>query len=214
ALIATTEQGLQWLYKQAAQWGATPLFEPTFDWKDPLLLRPTSKKLNDRRDAAFIELDSVEALEVLCRCASVQVTFSVNPNDAVAILNRLWAAKLHTNDYPNDVYWRRYIALSRAKYNTERYAGPESFASLEDYASYIARQPIHMYNGQRCNPPLSIGVLGNAPNALALALRNVWNHYRLKRFGDTLAIEARPFARRHDQKIATTVQQIKSIVQP
>ena len=42
-----------------------------------------------------------------------------------------------------------------------------------------------------------------------LFLRSVWWHYRLRRYGDTLALETRPFARRGDEALNHTGRRIQ-----
>lgn len=212
-LVETTQSALDWLYTIAAPQGAFPLHAPILEWEGPLLWEPnTQGDANAVRDSAFIQLDGRPALELLCRAASVQFTFDVNPSDAVLLLNALATAKLHKRDYPNDQMWRDYITLSRAGYTAERYGGPKKFNSIKDYAIYIARQPIIMQNGQICRPTRAIGELGDSHQALNNALRNVWNFYRLRRYGNKLTIEVRPFSRRGDDKIAVDLALLEQIV--
>ncbi len=199
-LHATILEALDWLYREAATKGAYPSPQPLLTWAQDLLW------IQEERDEIWVNLDGRRALEHLCRIASVQFTISVAPNEAVTILNRLWTARFHELDYPNDANWRRYLEQSEASYRPDRYAGPAGFDSLRHYASELARHRVVMLGGQACD--LSTEALGSSPTAIELFLRSVWWHYRLRRYDDTLTVECRPFARRDDEAIVTTWRHI------
>ncbi|HEX3082843.1 MAG TPA: hypothetical protein VHQ86_06395 [Candidatus Saccharimonadia bacterium] len=192
-LIERTHASLAWLYGVAGEHGAVPLFEPEISWAGDLL-----DVSSDPRDQVWIQLDGHPALEELCRCSSVQFTVDVHPGDAVDVLNALWGARLHERDYaPNDRRWRAYIGRSAAGYRPDRYAGPRGFDSLEDYVQQLVRHDVVMHQGR----PVRLSPLEVPDLDLDLFLRSVWWHYRLRRFGGTLAVEVRPLARRHDDDI-------------
>lgn len=64
-----------------------------------------------------------------------------------------------------------------------------------------------MLDGRACDLPAA--ALGRRTDATELFLRSVWWHYRLRRYGNTLAVECRPFARREDAAIIGTAQLIR-----
>jgi hypothetical protein len=190
-LCGAAEESLDWLYKLARGLGAYPLHAPEIDWAGDLLW------VQEERDALWVELDGRAALEELCRCSSVQFTVDVHPSDACTILNQLWQARLHQVDYaPNNGRWIEYIHRSRVNYRPSRYGGPAGFADLNEYAAALAVHPVLMQAGKPVNRPIHEVANVN----IDLFLRSVWWHYRLRRFGSTLAVEIRPFARREDDQ--------------
>lgn len=207
-----THDALTWLYEEAKKRGAFPLHAPVLDWDGPLLLEPEGEDADVLRDQAFIALDGRPALEELCRIAAVQFTVSVNPRDAMALSNKVLAARLHERDYPNERNWQAYIATANIGYGALRYGGPQAFTSMADYAKYIESHPIFMRGGQLCEMPLHIRDLDDSHTDLAVALRNVWNYVRLKRFGNDLVMEVRPFSRRTDDKIDSDMAVLASIL--
>lgn len=187
--IEAMQEALSWLYKQASQLGAVPSFTPETQWDGNLLW------VQEDRDAIWVNLDGEAALEQLCRCSSVQFTVDVNPTDAINAINSLNAAKLQEVDYaPNHQRWLNYISQSRANYRVSRYGGPEWFDSFADYATQLQQHEVVMHKGQQVRAPLD--QLKNPD--IDLFLRSVWWHYRLRRYGDSLVVEIRPFARRED----------------
>jgi hypothetical protein len=199
ALEATLES-LDWLYRQAAQYGAWPRFSPEVEWPGDLLF------VQEERDQIWVDLDGRRALEELCRCSSIQLTVDINPADAIAAINLLQGAKLHQYDYAaNHQRWLNYINLSAAQYQAGRYGGPERFEDLDDYCDQLAQYRVVMHQGQPVSlPPETVADLN-----IDLFLRSVWWHYRLRRFGHSLALEIRPFSRRDDDMIAARWQLVK-----
>lgn len=187
--IASMQKSLEWLYQQAEQLGAYPSFAPEMQYQGSLLW------VQEERDEIWVNLDGKEALEELCRCSSVQFTVDVHPSDAINVVNRLHAAKLHERDYaPNHQRWLNYISKSAAAYLPDRYGGPSRFTDLEDYAAQLAKHDVVMHQGLPTKASLH-----NLENPdIDLFLRSIWWHYRLRRYGNTLAVEMRPFARRGD----------------
>ena len=203
-LLERAQESLAWLYQTAARYGALPRMAPEISWEGNLL-----DESSDPRDEVWLKLDGRRALEELCRCSSVQFTVDVNPRDAVAVLSALWAAKLHELDYaPNHQRWLRYIKYSAAGYAADRYAGPDGFDSLDDYTARLAEHHVVMHRGQ----PVKLAPAVVPDLDVDLFLRSVWWHYRLRRYGDTLAVEIRPFARRSDDCIERYWGHIASVL--
>lgn len=201
-LLTIAREALATLYATAKKYNAEPLYDQSFAENDALLM------VTDERDELWTEIDGREALEALCRCSSVQFTIDVNPDDAIRIINELWEAKLHEFDYElNDKLWKKYIEKSRYGYRPDRYAGPNGFKDLEDYVEQLYKQPVTMHKGEsvrldaRTTPDLE-------PE---LFLRSVWWHYRLRRYGNSLTIEVRPFTRRADDCLERYWQQVAPI---
>ena len=195
-LMELKARSLVWLYGAAERYGAVPVFAPTIKWDGPLV-----DVSSDPRDQAWLNLDGRIALEHLV-CASEQLTVDVHPHDAVAIINQLWKAGIHGLDYAaNDRCWRNYIATSTAGYAPTRYAGPMAFEEgIGDIAGYVGELCLHdvvMHEGQE----VRLDPAAHASYDIDLFLRSVWWHYRLRRYGDSLALGLRPFARRDDAKI-------------
>jgi hypothetical protein len=210
---ARIHRGLDNLYQEAASLGAYPLFEPVLTWDEPLLWVPDQSSPDAKRDSAFIRVDGARALEPLCRIASTQFTFDVAPIDAIRLGNLVLDARLNRRDYPNESFWLEYIRLACVGYSARRYGGPGYFTDIGDYARYIASHPIFIREGGViCEPPQHIRDLGDSHSELATALRNVWNYMRLRRYGNTLCWEVRPFSRRHDDKIDEDLDLLGSIV--
>ncbi len=203
ALIMTRE-ALEWLYGVAVKHGAQPLFVPEIDYKHSELLY-----VQEERDSVWVDLDGKQALEHLCRCSSVQFTIDVNPVDAIELINKLWIANLHELDYAeNNRRWKLYIAESLAGYRTNRYAGPQGFVDIEHYTVELAKNNVVMHAGMPCNQPIT---QVKKPN-IDLFLRSVWWHYRLRRYGNTLTLEIRPFARRNDDDIETKLNRVLEVL--
>jgi hypothetical protein len=185
---------LEQLYEAADELGCYPVFAPTpyIGWPDPLLY------VQEERDAVWVELDGASALEYLSRCSSVQFTVNVNPVDAIIWINKLWGARFHEGDYAgNDRLWQSYIVQSRFGYRPDRYGGPDGFADLCDYVARLAEHEVVMYHGAPCRR-----LIENVSDPdINLFLRSIWWHYRLRRYGDALAIEIRPFPRKVDENI-------------
>jgi hypothetical protein len=206
-LHSSTLEGLHWLYAQAAQHGAKPIFVPSRDWPSGELLW-----IQDNRDTLWTKLDGQSNLERLCRIASVQITLSVHPMEIVPRINDLWEAGLHLLDYSvNDAAWQSYIAESEAGYNPSRYAGPRHFLDLEHYVCYLESHHVVMYRDQACNRRIS-SLYRPTSADLDLFVRSIWLHYRARVFTQgnlqTSAIEIRPFARRDDASIKTVLDTI------
>ncbi len=197
------QAGLSWLYSVANQYGAIPCFQPIFTWNCGLLY------VQEERDSLWLELDGRPALEQLCRCSSVQFTIDVNPQDAIKVINALRHTPLFSNGYRgNHTKWRQYMAKTTAEYLPLRYGGPKSFASLEDYVTKLTEHEVVMHHGK----PVHFRPQNVPDLDINLYLRSIWWHYRLRRYGNTLCIEARPFPRQHDENIPAIWQIMKNIV--
>jgi hypothetical protein len=196
-------KALKELYADAAALGAHPLTHPAIESDEELLL------VAEERDEIWVALDSRPALEELCRCSSVQYTVNVTPQNAIEVINCLWAAGVHRWDYTSNGYrWRNYIEQSPAGYRSDRYGGPEGFRDLEDYVAQLKQHLVVMHEGRPCGLPFDEV---DDPD-IELFLRSVWWHYRLRRYGDQLAVEIRPFARRNDDQIFSTWLKLEELL--
>lgn len=188
-VLSVAEHCLAQLYDAAHSCGAHPYHGALLESADDLLVIP------DERDATWVELDGRDALMPLARMSAVQFTFSVTHRDAVPLLNRLSRhIDLFLQSYPQDILWRNYIRDSRAHYLPQRYGGPLHFASLEDYCTSLIEHAV--VQGTHLTPYHDVDNLD-----IPLYLRSIWWYFRLKRYGDNLCIEARPFGRGADSKI-------------
>lgn len=194
---------LSWLYRTAEEHGAYPYFSPDLECSLPLLC------VQEWRDALWAGLDGLDALEELCRCSAVQFTVDVNPGDATDWINALRTSRFHLCDYAtNDKRWSRYIRRSKAGYHMDRYGGPDEFKNLPGYCANLAIYPVVMHGGQiTCLPVDEVRNLD-----VNLFLRSVWWHYRLRRYGDSLALEVRPISRRRDEEIPEKWELIKRLL--
>ncbi|MDB5179154.1 MAG: hypothetical protein JWN01_1097 [Patescibacteria group bacterium] len=203
-LLGAAHEALNWLYGVAARYNARPVFAPEILWADSLL-----DVSSDPRDQVWVQLDGQTALEELCRCSSVQFTVDVNPWEAIGVVNALWIAEIQRLDYmANHRRWQAYIAASNASYRPDRYAGPQGFDSLADYANQLARHDVVMHQGQ----PVRLNPLAVSNLDIDLFLRSIWWHYRLRRYGDVLTVEIRPLGRRGDGCLEAYWQSIAPIV--
>lgn len=191
-LLERAHDALEWLYGVAARHGVYPRFDPDFASDEELLL------ITNDRDERWAHLDGPLALEELCRCSSVQFTLDVNPNDAIARINSLWRSRLHEVDYETNVArWGKYLRASRAHHPPSRFAGPSGFSDLEEYSRILGEYPVLMQGeGASSAKPNDVDELD-----IDLFLRSVWWHHRLRRFGNTLALEVRPLSRRSDVEL-------------
>ena len=188
-LLEAALEALDWLYDVANVFGAYPLMAPEINSNEELLW------VQEERDEIWVALDGRRALEELCRCSSVQFTVDLNPSDAIEMVNRLWAIGPHAAGYSrNDARWKTYISESVAGYRTDRYAGPQGFDSVADYCHELMRHDVVMHQGRPLNRPLA--EVSDAD--IDLFLRSVWWHYRLRRYGASLAVEIRPMGRFDD----------------
>jgi hypothetical protein len=197
-VIGVANKCLAQLYDVAKKIGAEPYFAPILESDEDVLVIP------DERDAVWLELDGRSVLAPLARTSSVQFTISVAQEDAIHILNSLGEkVDMFLQDYPQDLVWKKYIAESRAKYLANRYGGPLSFESLEEYCTALVRHDV--VQGARLVPYTHVNVLD-----VPLYLRSIWWHFRLKRYGDALCVEVRPLARRSD---AMFTHQLDAVLQ-
>lgn len=200
-LLTLACDGLQWLYRVAARWGLRPRFSPEFESPERLLL------VTNERNAQWLDIDGPLAVEELCRCSSVQFTIDVHPADAISCVNALWRTQLHTFDYaPNTRRWNAFIASSLAAHSRDRFGGPPGFADLSEYVARLNDQPVLIHRGQRTR--LRASELRDLD--VDQYLKSVWWHYRLRRFGETLALEVRPTARRGDEDLAAQLARVRS----
>lgn len=201
ACIEDVAQGcLNQLYEAANRFGVVPLFAPILNGSEDLLVIP------DERDAVWLELDGRDALAPLARTSSVQFTISVDPQDALEILNNLGKRlDLFLVDFPQDAVWKKYIMESSAKYLPNRYGGPLVFDSLAGYCQSLIQHDV-VY-GTSLVPYQNINDLD-----ISLYLRSVWWHFRLKRYGNDLCIEIRPIARRTDDQLSLQLEKVLQVV--
>lgn len=182
--------------------GLEPLYGPILDYPNGDLLA-----VPDSRDAAWIHLDGRSTLNLLARCASVQFTVSVSPNEVIPVLNRLNGVREQfLRNYPQDTNWIRYIQESNAPYLSDRYGGPVHFESIEDYCFQLSHHDV--MNGDHLEKFGDVTSLD-----IPLFIRSIWWHFRMKRYEDTLCIECRPLPRLTDEEITTQMHTVLSIMQ-
>jgi hypothetical protein len=187
----------------ARQYNAQPVFQPEFQWSGGLLY------VQEDRDALWVQLDGRSALEHLCRCSAIQFTVDVNPNDAIPILNALNAScRIGAGYAANDRLWQRYMAESNAHYLPLRYGGPTNFSSLADYAQKLALHNVVMHQGK----PVRLAPQDVPDLNVDLYLRSIWWHYRLRRYGNSLCIELRPFPRQQDENIPGVWKYVEAVI--
>ena len=185
-VLKVAKKCLGQLYQAAEVVYAKPCFVPILYGSEDLLMIP------DERDAIWLELDGREALAPLARTSSVQFTISVDPKEAVRILNHL-NRNLYRflDDYPQEEIWKQYIAESKAGYLADRYGGPLHFDSINDYCQSLVKHDV--VRGPKLVPFSQVTNLD-----IPLYLRSIWWYFRLKRYGDSLCIEVRPQSRKQD----------------
>lgn len=187
---------LEEIYAVAGRLGAYPHFAPILRSDGNLLAIP------DKRDAIWVRMDGIQALNALANTASVHFVLDVAPDQAIRALNNLNArTDEFLRDFPQDANWRYYVANSLTSYEPTRYGGPFVFASLRDYCRQL-------------NAHQAVGVGGLAPFcqttvAMPLFLRSIWWHFRLRRYNDTLCVEVRPNARYNDDSFAAQLQSVR-----
>lgn len=199
-VVPTVYDCLEQLYTAAKSAGCTPYHEPVLETDEDLLVIP------DERDATWLDLDGRTALALLARTSSVQFTFSVNPNEAIKMLNRLgWKAGKLLDDYPQDDIWKEYITNSNAEYLSDRYGGPLIFESVKDYCLGLTQH--HVVTGSTLVPYRDAIKID-----IPLYLRSIWWHFRLKRYNNDLCIEVRPMPRRSDSHIRRQFETVLDMI--
>lgn len=201
-LIERTRDLLDDIYRSAETVGAHPMFAPMFGGGDYLAVP-------DERDATWLQLDGKQALSPLAKISAVQFTLNVTLERAIETLNRLLRCR---NDflaaYPQDAVWREYIRASKAGYLPDRYGGPDTFESIEDYCSELARHDVVV--GNALVPFAKAELAGN--DSISLFIRSVWWYFRLRRYAHNLCIEVRPLPRRRDEKLQEQLDTVLSII--
>lgn len=186
---------LEQLYDVADYVGVFPCFAPILHCDGNLLAVP------DERDANWIKLDGVQALNALANTSSVHFVLDVAPEQAIKALNSLNGRTVEfLHDFPQDANWRYYIANSLARYENNRYGGPFLFESLVDYCRQLSQYKVVQPGGLTPFAAVAVDV--------PLFLRSVWWHFRLRRYGDVLCVEARPNARHGDTSFAAQLETV------
>ncbi|GEM_PF-775182 len=162
---------------------AAPFQRPTMKWPKDLLVIP------DERDTTWLKLDGRRALNILAKTASVHFMITVEPWNAITILNELNRHRQQfLNVFPQDKLWKQYIASSHAGYRPDRYGGPCEFKDIEEYCKKLAEHDVVT--------PKGLVPFKRAKNIdIPLYLRSIWWYFRLRRFEDNLCIEVRPIPR-------------------
>lgn len=187
---------LNQIYSVAESVGAEPHFSPILDTNEDLLIVP------DERDANWVMLDGRPALNLLTKCSAVQFTFDISYQQAISYIAKLISKlPVFLRDYPQDQLWRRYITESEASYKEDRYGGPLTFESVEDYCTNLLQHDV-----------VSDGVLvpqNQISNYdLNTFIRSVWWYFRLRNYNNTLCLEVRPLPRRTDNELYFQLQQV------
>lgn len=198
-VIVNAKKCLNQLYQAAKVIYVKPCFVPVLYGSEDLLMIP------DERDAIWLQLDGREALAPLARTSSVQFTISVNPEEAIRILNHL-GRNLYRflDDYPQEEIWRLYIANSKAGYLPDRYGGPLHFESLENYCEQLTKHAV--VQGPQLIPYADVKNLD-----IPLYLRSIWWYFRLKRYGNSLCIEVRPLSRKQDEQFYNQLKTVMNL---
>lgn len=195
-VITKGKEFLGQLYSAAESAGAFPYFGPILDTEDDLLMIP------DKRDSTWLKLDGRPALNLLTKCSSVQFTLETSEQNATQYLNKLLShLPEFLSNYPQDALWRKYIAESNAGYREDRYGGPSSFNSLEDYCAQLFKHDIVSKTGLIPQSELD-------DYDINLFIRSVWWYFRLRRYNNNLCIEVRPLPRRKDSDLEYQLEQV------
>ncbi|MDR2063860.1 MAG: hypothetical protein LBQ02_03705 [Candidatus Nomurabacteria bacterium] len=160
----------------------------------------------DARDANWVKLDGIDALAPLALISSVQFTVDITPDEAIPMLNRLGSRiDRFLADFPQEKIWHDYIRGSKAKYQDRRYGGKVWFDSMKDYCNELSQYDV--VENQKMVPFYENGL------DIPLFVRSVWWYFRLKRYGDQLCIEVRPFPRRQDYYFAQHLEFLRQVMQ-
>ncbi len=199
-LILSLNGVLEQLYSRAYKCGIYPYFGPILQGNEDALVVP------DERDKTWVKLDGRKVLNTLAYISSVQFTFSVSADKSIGILNKLNAHRdIFLEEFPQDEIWKEYIIDSSAGYEESRYGGPVFFEDMADYCRTLDEYKI--VSGESL---IQSKQMDNAD--ISLFLRSIWWYFRLKRYGDTLCIEVRIFARKSDGQIEKQLDSILNII--
>jgi len=182
---------LHQLYKVAETVGAKPVFSPILvtDYKYTNLL------IN--QNSLFVQKNGPKALEELAKTASVKVYISVtDEKDGIRFINFLWKeVRNFLADFPQNRLWGKFIKNSKINYFPDRYGGPSTFHSLEDYCIKLLKHSTNDIYAEN----------------LETFLKSIWWHFQLVVHNDVLFVEINPLPRLRDTKLNEQLNKIIEI---
>lgn len=207
-VIDNARECLNQLYQAAYWFHAKPYFAPILPGDEDLLIVP------DERDTTWLLLDGRKALAPLARTSAVQFTFSVAPEDAIRILNKLQRrVDSFIDDYPQEAIWRKYLNDSWAGYFYTRYGAAGPFKSMASYCEELTEHGVIQKRQRGGVEGAHLVPFSEATGLdIPLYLRSIWWYFRLKRYSNFLCIEVRPLARRTDQQLKNQLKKVADIV--
>jgi hypothetical protein len=207
-IVQHVREGLKELYQAGLPFSAHPLWCGKIDSDDRVRL-----VVPDERDSIWVKIDGMRELNKLCTIAATHITVDVPADRVVEYLNRLGAKtpELMEEFGANDRVWREYVSMSPAGYRDHRYGctwnwGPyPAIESIEDYCRRLVEHDI--VTGTGLKPHTEVEDLD-----ITLFLRSVWWWFRLRRYGDQLCIETRPFPRSSDADIERHLRWVLGVI--
>ncbi|MBV9159368.1 MAG: hypothetical protein JO019_02095 [Candidatus Kaiserbacteria bacterium] len=194
AALHKARDRLEQLYRIANSLGISPLLAPCHRGEEDTLIDL------EPRDRFWLTVDGRDAFAPIARIASFQATFDVAPEEAIELINRLLQRLEHFYSwFPQFRVWQRYVHESKAGYRGDRFGGPMGFESIEEYCARIAEHKVGLIKAQRLVPFAEADLADT--KEIALFIRSVWWHFRLRRNGDQLCIEVRPIGRYPDDEL-------------
>jgi hypothetical protein len=187
------------LYAAAAEVGAQPVFAAYDGHRDV-----DNILLDNERDRRWTQVDGRDALKVLGHIASVHVTLDLCSIDEGFRLIRALNELGRERGWPPESVastWAHYFARSRCDYAPERFGeAPETFDAYLELLRGFKVVVDRASDGQLIVPDGDLRRFGDVESDVHLPtfLGTVWLNTRLRRIGDTLALEVRFIPRSTD----------------
>jgi hypothetical protein len=197
------------LYAAAAAVGAQPVFAAYDGHRDV-----DNILLDNERDRRWTQVDGRDALKVLGHIASVHVTLDLRSIDEGFGLIRALNELARDRGWPPESVsstWEHYFARSRCDYASDRFGeAPETYKAYLELLRGFKVVVDRASDGQLIVPDGDLRRFGEVESDVHLPtfLGTVWLNTRLRRIGDTLALEVRFIPRSTDAELRDDIDAV------
>lgn len=197
------------LYAAAAEVGAQPVFAAYDGHRDV-----DNILLDNERDRRWTRVDGRDALKVLGHIASVHVTLDLCSIDEGFGLIRAFNELGRERGWPPESVtstWEDYFGRSRCDYASDRFGeAPETYGAYLELLRGFKVVVDRTSDGQLIVPDGDLRRFGDVESDVHLPtfLGTVWLNTRLRRIGDTLALEVRFIPRSTDAKLRDDIDAV------
>gem|GEM_PF-2583826 len=199
ALVDDLLARLDDVYAAAAEVGARPVFGEYDGHRDV-----DNILLDNERDRRWTQVDGRDALKVLGHIASVHVTLDLcSLDEGFALIGALNELARERGWPPESVTstWEHYFERSRCEYAPNRFGeAPDNFEAYLELLRSFKVVVDRTSDGELTVPEGDLRRFGDVESDVHLPtfLGTVWLNTRLRRIGDTLALEVRFIPRSTD----------------